>query len=150
MSFILVRLPSVTPHLEKLEPGRFDLDNSYVTLDEGWDKSLVGTYFYAMLSHPNEKITRVRTRMLEPSVGEDPATGSAACTLACFLTLKDGKASQTTKTYEYSIQQGFEMGRESEIFVRVTLAASGKAVQKVVLAGRAVLITQGTMMLPNA
>ena len=149
MSFILVSLPSVKPHLEKLDVGYFDVDDSYVTLDEGWEKSFVGTYFYAITSHPNEKITRIRTRMLEPSVGEDPATGSAACTLACFLSLKEGKANKMHKTYEYSIQQGVEMGRESEMFVRVTLEASGKAVQKVVLAGRAVLVTQGTIMLPE-
>ena len=150
MAFILVNLPSVKPHLEKLDVGHFDVDDSYVTLDEGWEESFVGTYFYAITSHPNEKITRIRTRMLEPSVGEDSATGSAACTLASFLSLKDGKTNKAHKTYEYCIQQGVEMGRDSEIFVRVTLDVNGKAVHKVVLAGRAVLMTQGTMMLPEA
>lgn len=145
MSFILINLPSVVPHMEKLEASGLSVDASSVRLDEDFAPSFIGAYFYAFTSHPNERITRIRTRMLEPSVGEDAATGSAACTLACYLALKDGR----DKVYQYSIEQGIEMGRASDIQVRVTLVANGKDVQSVVLAGRAVLVTQGTLALPE-
>ena len=145
MSFILIHLPSVVPHLEKLEPGPLGVDVSSVQLDERWPATFVGSYFYVIESHPSERVTRLRTRMLEASVGEDSATGSAACTLACYLALKDGKQG---KTYKYAIEQGVEMGRASDIFVRVTLGTTG-SVQSVNLAGRMVLVTQGVLHLPE-
>ncbi|KAL6721208.1 hypothetical protein ACLMJK_000310 [Lecanora helva] len=129
MSFVLVNLPSTVSHLEKLEGGPLGVDVSSVHLDEKWPSTFIGCYFYVIESHPSERVVRLRTRMLEASVGEDAATGSAACTLACFLALKDGKQG---KTYKYAIEQGVEMGRASEIFVIVTLGLTG-VVHKVVL-----------------
>lgn len=147
LSFVLVQVPSISPHLEKLEVGGHSVDCDSVKLDEGWTPSFIGTYFYAVTSQSSEKTVRLRTRMLEPSVGEDSATGSAASTLASFLALKDGTGNMT---FDYSIEQGVEMGRASEIQVRVTLDATGKAVLKVVLAGRAVRVTQGVLYLPDS
>ncbi len=135
LSFVLIQVPSISPHLEKLEVGGHCVDCDSVRLDEGWTPSFIGTYFYAIISQSNEKIIRLRTRMLEPSIGEDSATGSAASTLASFLALKDGTA---MRTFYYSIEQGVEMGRASEIQVKVTLDATGKAVEKVILAGKAI------------
>lgn len=145
MTFVLINVPTVKQHLELLRADQ-QVDCVAVKLDEGWDESFIGTYFYTDISGPESKTTKLRTRMLEPSVGEDAATGSAASTLGCFLALKDGKS---RKTYHYSIEQGVEMGRASEIIVKVTLDDSGTSVSKVNLAGRAVLVTQGTMMLPT-
>jgi len=145
LSFILINLPSITPYMEKLEAGTACIDPSSAKLDEGWEPSLIGFYFYVIISHPNEIVQKIRTRMLEPSVGEEAATGSAACTLACYLALKDGGSG---RTYQYSIEQGVEMGRASEIHVRVTLDTESKTVHSVVLAGRAVLVTQGLLHLP--
>ena len=145
MSFVLIHLPSVVPHLEKLESGPSGVDVSSVQLDEKWPATFIGSYFYVIESHPSERVTRLRTRMLEASVGEDSATGSAACTLACYLALKDGKQG---KTYKYAIEQGVEMGRASDIFVAVTLGTTG-SVQSVMLAGRVVLVTQGVLHLPE-
>ncbi|CAF9907442.1 MAG: hypothetical protein ALECFALPRED_003329 [Alectoria fallacina] len=147
MSYVLIQVPSISPHLEKLEVGGPSVDCDSVKLDEGWTPSFIGTYFYAITSHSSDKVVRLRTRMLEPSVGEDSATGSAASTLASFLALKDGTAKMT---FYYSIEQGVEMGRASEIQVKVTLDATGKAVEKVVLAGRAVRVTQGVLYLPES
>ena len=134
LSFVLIQVPSISPHLEKLEVSGHCVDCDSVRLDEGWTPSFIGTYFYAITSQSSDKVVRLRTRMLEPSVGEDSATGSAASTLASFLALKDGTARMT---FYYSIEQGVEMGRASEIQVKVTLDATGKAVEKVVLAGKA-------------
>lgn len=80
--------------------------------------------------------------MIEPGCGEDPATGSAACTLASFLALQTGG---TSKTVNYAIEQGEEMGRRSVIGVTVMLDATGKAVGNVVLSGSAVPVMQGTL-----
>ena len=85
--------------------------------------------------------------MLQQSDGEDSATGSAASALASFLALKDGTANVT---FYYSIEQGVEMGRASEIQVKVTLDATGKAVERIILAGRAVHITRGVLYLPES
>ena len=147
MSFVLIQVPSVSPHLEKVEVSGHSVDCDSVKLDEGWTPSFVGTYFYAIISQSSEKIVRLRTRMLEPSFGEDSATGSAASALASFLALKDGTGNIT---HCYLIEQGVEMGRASEIQVNVTLDATGEAVEKVVLAGKAVQITQGILYLPDS
>ena len=146
MSFVLIQLPSISPHLEKVEVSSHSVDCDSVKLDEGWAPSFVGIYFYVIISQSGENF-RLRTRMLEPSVGEDSGTGSAASALASFLALKDGTGKMT---YYYSIEQGVEMGRASEIQVKVTLDATGKAVEKVVLAGGAVQITQGVLYLPES
>lgn len=147
LSFVLVQVPSISPHLEKLEISGHSVDCDSVELDDGWAPSFIGTYFYAVISQSSESTVRLRTRMLEPSVGEDSATGSAASTLASFLALKDGTGDMT---FHYVIEQGVEMERASEIQVRVTLDATGKAVHKVVLAGRAVRVTQGVLYLPDS
>lgn len=140
MTFVLINLPTVKQHLELLKADQ-QVDTASVKLDQGWEDSLIGTYFYAIISETEGGSTKLRTRMLEPSIGEDAATGR------CFLALNDGKPN---KTYRYNIEQGVEMGRASEISVKVTLDADGKAVSKVVLAGRAVLMTRGTMMLTTS
>ena len=146
LSFVLIQVPSISPHLEKIEVSGHSVDCESVQLDEGWTPSFVGTYFYVITSQSSEQIVRLRTRMLEPNVGEDSATGSAASALASFLALKDGTGKTT---FYYSIEQGVEMGRASEIQVKVTLDATGKAVEKLVLAGRSVQVTQGVLYLPE-
>ena len=147
MSFVLIQVPAVCPHLEKLDVSGQSVDCGAVKLDEGWAPSFVGTYFYAIVSPSSERVVSLRTRMLEPGVGEDSATGSAASTLASFLALKDGTGKMD---FYYSIEQGVEMGRTSEIQVKVTLDATGKAVENLVLAGRAVRTTKGALYLPES
>ena len=146
LSFVLINVPSVLPYLEMLEPTGFNFDASKIQFDEGWEHSFVGAYFFAKTSHPQQGITTIRARMLEENVGEDAATGSAASALACFLALKDGTPD---KIYRFNIQQGVEMGRSSDIGVSVGLDSSGKGVSSLILAGSAVLVTQGTMTLPK-
>ena len=80
----------------------------------------------------------------EQSIGEDPATGSAACTLGAYTALQRGEAG---KIYNIIVEQGVEMGRSSEIGVRVALDETGKAVKEVWLSGSAVQMTEGTIML---
>lgn len=138
MTFALVKLPSVDA-LQLLRTGGGALRPK---LDEKWASGFVAPYFYVVLGGGTDGTVRLRTRMIEPGCGEDPATGSAACTLASFLALHAGGASKVSK---YSIEQGVEMGRRSVIGVNVTLDATGKAVGKVVLSGSAVPVMKGTL-----
>ena len=77
-------------------------------------------------------------------IGEDPATGSAACTLGAYIALQQGA---TGESYSFVIEQGVEMGRDSEIGVQVTLDETGKGVKEIWLSGSAVQVTEGIIML---
>ena len=141
MTFVLVRLPSVE-YLAALTVSQAHLDS--VEWDQGWE-SFTAPYFYTVISEDEEaKHITMRVRMIEPTVGEDAATGSAASALSTYLALQKGTAGST---YSFSIEQGVEMGRRSEIGVRVRLNDSGEGVQDVVLIGSAVLISEGKLYL---
>jgi trans-2,3-dihydro-3-hydroxyanthranilate isomerase len=87
----------------------------------------------------------VQTRMFSPTAGipEDPATGSAAALLAAQLlsagALPDGESRLT-------LRQGVEMGRPSEIGLRVT--CTGGALAAVHVSGSAVPVSAGTLRPP--
>ncbi len=83
-----------------------------------------------------------RARMYSPTGGipEDPATGSATALLAAQLlkaeALKDG-------THKWQLEQGYEMGRPSDLFLEADVA--GGALKAVRVAGQAVKVMQGTL-----
>ncbi|MDP2621090.1 MAG: PhzF family phenazine biosynthesis protein [Hyphomicrobiales bacterium] len=85
-----------------------------------------------------------RARMFSPGLGldEDPATGSAAAAFACivarFEPLGDG-------THTLIIEQGYEMGRPSQIMLEVELAG-GKLISARI-GGHAVIVQEGTIEL---
>ena len=114
-----------------------------IKLDDGSMESFIGAYFYYQLPRGEDGIVRIRTRMIESSVGEDAATGSAACTLACYLTLQQRIAGTTSR---YLITQGVEMGRRSDIGVDVKTTGDGK-IDTVTLSGSAVQVMAGTISL---
>ncbi|MDO1582038.1 PhzF family phenazine biosynthesis protein [Rhizobium oryzicola] len=74
---------------------------------------------FAYVRDPQDE-GRVRARMFAPldNVIEDPATGSASAALGSYLAAQSGQADGT---FSLVIQQGVEMGRPSEILLRVTL-----------------------------
>jgi trans-2,3-dihydro-3-hydroxyanthranilate isomerase len=86
--------------------------------------------------------THFRARMFAPTGGipEDPATGSATALLAAQLlkaeALNDG-------THKWQLEQGFEMGRPSDLFLEADVA--GGALKAVRVAGQAVKVMQGTL-----
>lgn len=143
MSFVLVDFPRVDGYLENLRVGHPSIDSNATQLDEGWVSSVIAPYYYVLLADKEDKITRLRTRLIMSTVGEDPATGSAAAALCSYLALQRG---QSSHIYTYKIDQGVEMGRHSEIGVEVTLDASGKCVQEVLLSGTATLVMKGTVI----
>lgn len=141
MSFILVQLHQ--DDLEKLNGQSQKIAKGLVELDESWSPSFVGVYYYTLDN--THVVHRIRARMLEECMGEDPATGSAASCLAAYLALQAGL---DYVVYEFDIEQGKEMGRASCINVKVQLAVGGKEVRKVVLGGSAVPVTEGKLHVP--
>jgi PhzF family phenazine biosynthesis protein len=137
MTFALIELDSLDS-LAFVNTTPFPVE---ANLDDGWGTSFVACYFYFKLANSERGSVRLRTRMIESVVGEDAATGSAACALAAFLTIRDCKEGSST-TYE--IVQGVELGRRSEIGVVVKLAP-GKRIESVHLSGSSVQIMEGKL-----
>ncbi|WP_374645757.1 PhzF family phenazine biosynthesis protein [Tabrizicola sp.] len=86
-----------------------------------------------------------RARMFSPTAGipEDPATGSASAILAAQLLASGALAEGETRL---ELRQGVEMGRPSEIGLRVRVAA-GRLVE-VRISGGAVPVAEGRIRAP--
>jgi PhzF family phenazine biosynthesis protein len=93
---------------------------------------------YAFALTPNGR-TAVTARFFNPVAGipEDPATGSAAGALACYL-----RRYGVLTADRIRIAQGAEVGRPSELEVEL----SG---EDVFLRGRAVVVADGVLHVPN-
>jgi len=89
---------------------------------------------------------RWRARMFGPSLGipEDPATGSAAAAAVGFLA---GVVGEQRLDEGWTIEQGVEMGRPSEIAVRA-VRRDGE-LTGVEVGGRAVRTGEGTLVAPS-
>lgn len=109
-------------------------------LDEGWDKTFIGSYFFVRTGKSSGGATTLRTRMIEGPL-EDPATGSAGSALVAYLSLKEG---MPKKTLSSEVVQAVEMGRRSEIFIDVEMN-DGNTVSKVFLEGGAVQVMEGRL-----
>lgn len=72
---------------------------------------------------------------------EDPATGSAASALTAYLALVEGKPQQTL---DYTLTQGVEMGRRSDIRIQVVMKEEA-GIDKVILGGGAVRVMEGRL-----
>ncbi|KAJ6437803.1 Glycerol kinase [Purpureocillium lavendulum] len=164
MTFLLVELPSLE-HLARVGVGkRLDFGAlSPALLDEGpWHKSFVSRYYYVRGDSQQKDTTTLaswsgHTRMVELDF-EDPATGSAACTLASYLTLsgKGGLAAEKgSSKLTFDIVQGEHMGRRSDIAVEVHTTGAGagagageggsRGIDKLFLGGTAVPVMEGTI-----
>lgn len=146
MAAVLIDVGDVQSGLGAVGLSSVPIPQRACALDDGWGSAFVAPYYYVVWHEDRDGVgvgrAKVRARMIEADMGEDPATGSAAATLGCYLALTiGGKRS----VYEYDIEQGVEMGRRSMIRVRVELDASGKGVERVLLSGSAVLVMQGTI-----
>ncbi|DAA72511.1 TPA_exp: Uncharacterized protein A8136_6440 [Trichophyton benhamiae CBS 112371] len=149
MTAVHVHLPSlevlaqVTTATESI-PAKGVAAGGY--LDEGWDvEGHVSVYFYVRDVWDEELQKKViRSRMMAGNL-EDAATGSAASGLASYLTLTDPEILAKGKG-TYTIIQGVEMGKRSEIGLQVTLKDSKKEIETVYLRGSAVKVAEGTIM----
>ena len=144
LSFLLVKLPDLA-HLAKVNTGRRlrfgDLNG---LLDDGpWGKSFMSRYYYvpegAESGPDGTTKQQVRARMVELAF-EDPATGSAACTLGSYLALSTGASRVALE-----LTQGVEMGRKSDVVVEVATESAGeeRRIKEVSLGGEAVVVMNG-------
>lgn len=88
-----------------------------------------------------------RARMFAPSNGvpEDPATGSATAVLAAVLLAAGALAEGETRI---ALRQGVEMGRPSELGLRVSVRDG--CLTRVRVSGRAVRVAEGRIRIPEA
>ncbi|KAH7411413.1 phenazine biosynthesis protein phzF [Cadophora sp. MPI-SDFR-AT-0126] len=138
MTFLLVKLESLDM-LGAVEVSGEDF-NFHGVLDEGWQIGFVAKYYFVVLEEGG--VTRVRSRMLETAV-EDPATGSAASALCCYLAMKGGES----RRRRFEVTQGVEMGRRSVIGVEVLVGQGkeGRKVEGVKISGNAVVVMEGNL-----
>ncbi|CVK91980.1 related to phenazine biosynthesis protein phzC [Fusarium mangiferae] len=150
MTFALVELP----YLEILGAARVGamgyIDGNLQ--DDGWKHDFDSRrYYYTLLdgetSSDGKHMQNLRTRLVKRNM-EDPATGSAACALSCYLALHKLSAN----SIRFNITQGVEMGRESLIVVDVEVETGGageRKVKSVHLSGKAVEVMKGTVRVPQ-
>lgn len=135
MAFVLIELAS-TEALGTVATTSGGI--SVKGLDDGWNDTFLGTYFFTRLPDKADGTKSLRTRFIEGTL-EDPATGSAASDLAAYLALTEGEAGQAIR---FAITQGVEMGRTSEIGVEIVLAKDG-GIKDLFLEGSAASVMEG-------
>lgn len=150
MTALLVKLPTPA-HLALVSTAsrlQFDEEIQDLLLDEGpWGRSFCYRYYY--IDQDQDEIEKhatvrcLRARMVELAT-EDPATGSAACTLGAYLATTELFRTKKTK---FKVTQGVEMGRRSDIIVEVNTETvdSRAAVKDLTLSGTAVITSTGSI-----
>lgn len=117
-----------------------------IDLDDDWSPSFVGVMYYRTLQSRVEEETTIwdlRVRMIAIDL-EDPACGSGSCSLGSYLALRSG---QQSRKHRFNIDQGSEIGRDSQIIVNIELNESRDKVGSMQLAGPAALVAQGKIFL---
>jgi PhzF family phenazine biosynthesis protein len=137
MTFVLVELESE----EALKlVGTIGSPLFVIGLDEDWNETFVGMYFFVRFKDRPDGTKVLRTRMIEGTL-EDPATGSAASDLAGYLSIIEGKPKESLR---YEIIQGVEMGRRSEIFIEVVMGNEA-GIADIYLEGSSVQVMKGSL-----
>ena len=99
-------------------------------------------FVFAFTYDPQAEDSDIRARMFanELGIAEDPATGSAVAALAGYLGQRAAKQAGTLK---WTIEQGFEMGRPSLLYLEVDMDQG--AVAAVRVGGTAVRVSDGVL-----
>ena len=137
--YLIVPIRSLAA-MRRLRPRPDDLHAALVTIP--------GTAVYCFTTEAERPGSDAHCRMFAPHLGvtEDPATGSAAGPLGCYLAtrvpMRDDGARGPRR---FRFEQGIEMGRPSLIEVSVELA--GGAISAVRVAGEAHRFAEGWLTL---
>lgn len=116
-----------------------------VNLNSGYLEKTESKFFYFVTRETVDPQARLHARMLFYG-GEDPATGSAAGAAAAWM-VAHGVAQPDERVL---IEQGLEMGRPSQIFVRASLLQGGRSDNRVVnvrVGGHAIEVMRGEILL---
>ena len=113
-----------------------------------WEKleldRVVGVLLYAEGGESAEAAYHVRMFAPDAGVSEDPATGSAAAALGGYLAALDGREQGRLS---WVAEQGIEMGRPSLLHVEAD--REGGRTTAIRVGGRAVTVSEGTMIVPD-
>jgi trans-2,3-dihydro-3-hydroxyanthranilate isomerase len=111
-----------------------------------WQQHLAATPAHKVYVFARPEKALVHARMFAPGEGvaEDPATGSAACALAEWLVRDDAIVNGTGR---WTIRQGAEIGRPSEIMIEADVHAGRIAAVR--CGGTAVAMAEGTIAAPE-
>jgi trans-2,3-dihydro-3-hydroxyanthranilate isomerase len=113
-----------------------------VRVEPAVSRSLNAPQVFAFSYDPEREGSDIRARMFADGLGiaEDPATGSAAAALAGYLAQRAAKEQGTLR---WTIEQGFEMGRPSLIYLEADM--DNGAVTAVRVGGTAVRVSDGVL-----
>lgn len=144
---------------ENFKPRRFSVGNAYSfvpvdgleaigrahIVEEHWDEAFGGdghsaAYLYCRDTIQHKAAFHARAFIPGMGVPEDPATGSAAAAFAGVIHLFD---SPPEGTYNGIIEQGYEMGRPSEIFLGFEVL--NRQIRYVRIGGYALPVGMGTV-----
>ena len=97
---------------------------------------------FAFCRDPELPGSQLRARMYAPEFGimEDPATGGAAAAFGGYLAASEGSVDGT---HRWVVEQGFEMGRPSILYVEADTRAGN--VTAIRVGGTAVRMSEGTL-----
>lgn len=114
-----------------------------------WNDAMRGYWaqeMFVFCREPELPGSHVRARMFAPELGivEDPATGGAAAAFAGYLAQRETPG---TATLRWRVEQGFEMGRPSLLYVEADTKEG--AVNAVRVGGTAVNMSAGTICAPE-
>lgn len=114
-----------------------------------WETALASYWapnIYAFSREAERNGVDLHARMFAPALGvnEDPATGAAALALAGYLARLDPLR---VGTLRWRIEQGLEMGRPSQVEIEADKVAG--EITAVRIAGGAVLVSEGSIEIPN-
>jgi trans-2,3-dihydro-3-hydroxyanthranilate isomerase len=114
-------------------------------IEEHWHEAFGGddhpaAYLYCRETVRHRSAFHARSFFASRSVPEDPATGSAAAAFAGVINLFDGPPEGA---YQAIIEQGFEMGRPSEIYMEFEVR--GRGIRVVRIGGYAVVDGERTV-----
>ncbi|OJJ95858.1 hypothetical protein ASPACDRAFT_1883135 [Aspergillus aculeatus ATCC 16872] len=151
MSQVLVEVPSLAALAAVTTSAGGEMvgpESGYMDVEGGWAVGLCVLYFYVRGVQDDDQGKHnkevIRTRAIFGNV-EDPATGSAACGLAAYLSLTQGTPKERRG---FDFVQGVEMGRRSEIGVEVEMGDDAETIAHVDLKGNAVKVSEGSIAIP--
>ncbi len=109
-------------------------------------KSFWAPHLYVFCFESERKGSDLRARMFAPAMGieEDPATGAAASALAGYLGVRN---SVSSGVLQWTVEQGFEMGRPSILDVQAE-KVDGQIVA-VRVGGQSVMVSEGAIEIPE-
>ena len=128
--------------------NRTTLAKAHLNLSQ-WNSLLASSWApHVYLFTPDAELydSDFRVRMFAPAMGipEDPATGAAATAFAGYLSSRE---TLQTGRLHWVIEQGFEMGRPSLLYVEAEL--ENNQVTAIRVGGNSVLVSKGEMNVPK-